>query len=494
MYIYIDRIVEQIRNDIKVSGKTLNKIAVTEDLIEKYQTDDLLTICYLIAKNIDSIPYCQECVKNKVRLISTKKGFGKFCSKSCHSTNLSKCNKVKNRELNQIKSKRLKERRAESLEKVLEYYTNNVIRISDLAEKFSLPYCTVRQHLVSNQAIKAENQKNFLRKNFKDKVDDRLYDSGYLSTCSKNNLSLKEVAKDLDVSPNTVRLYALKHNIQFDSISALERSISNFVKTLDENADKTRKIIKPYEIDVYSEKYKLGIELHGEFWHNEDKVSINYHLKKQQLAEHNNISLIQIFAHEWKTKKKIIESIIKSKMGINKKVYARKLKFIEVSKEDAKLFFNENHLQGWLKCQKVFALIDTNDNIISAISFGKSRFHKDCDYEVLRFANMLDTNVVGGFSKLIVNSQKVLGFQKVVTYSHKRLFTGGVYEKAGFIKVRETRPGYFWFNIKNANIKSRHQTQKHKLNTTLSEIEFMKNNDYRRVFDCGQNVYILNVT
>ncbi len=493
MCIYIEKIVEQINKNIKVSGKTLNKVVLPDTLVEKYQHNDSLTICYMIANRIESIPLCQECNSIQANFISTKRGFSKFCSKTCHSVFLSRNNSIKNGELNRKKSQNLYKQRISALTKAKIYYENNNIRISDLSKMFDIPYNTIRQFISDNNSIKVDNQKQSRNNNFLEKTDKRLHDYDFLQTCSEHKQSLKEVGKTLNVAPNTVRLYALKQKIYFNSISGIENALLNFVRTLDINATRTRKIIKPYEIDVYSEKYKLGIELHGEFWHNEDKVAINYHLKKQKMAEEAHVTLIQIFAHEWKQKKKIIESIIKSRVGNNQKIYARKLQFVEIDKNSAKEFFNENHLQGWLKCKHVFGLIDSDGNILSAITFGKSRFHKDCDYEVLRFANKLNTNVVGGFSKLIKNSQKILQYKKLVTYSHKRLFSGKVYEKAGFTKIHETRPGYFWFNIKTADIKSRHQTQKHKLKTSKSEIQHMKNNNYRRVFDCGQNVYILNI-
>lgn len=493
MSIYIDKIVEQITSNIKVSGKTLKKIILSDSLIKKYQIKDPLTICYMIANNMEAIPLCQECNINHTNFVSTKKGFSKFCSKTCHSTFLSKSNKILNGDLNRKKSQKLHNQRIGILKQAKIYYENKNIRISELADIFNIPYSTLRKYLSDTNSIKDDNQKQFRNKNFVEKTDRRLYDHDFLETCSKHKQSLKEVGKELNVAPNTVRLYALKQNVKFNSISSLESKLISFIKTLDSNVSRTRKIIKPYEIDVYSDKHKLGIELHGEFWHNEDRVDINYHLKKQKMAEEANISLIQIFAHEWKQKKKIVESIIMSRMGLNLKIFARKLQFTEIDKNSAKIFFNENHLQGWLKCQYVFGLIDSNGTIVSAISFGKSRFHKDCDYEILRFANKLNTNVIGGFSKLIKNSQKILQYKKLVTYSHKRLFSGKVYEKSGFVKIHETRPGYFWFNIKNADIKSRHQTQKHKLKTKMSEIEYMKSKDYRRVFDCGQNVFILNI-
>lgn len=71
MSIYIDKIVEQITSNIKVSGKTLKKIILSDSLIKKYQTKDPLTICYMIANNMEAIPLCQECNINHTNFGST---------------------------------------------------------------------------------------------------------------------------------------------------------------------------------------------------------------------------------------------------------------------------------------------------------------------------------------------------------------------------------------------------------------------------------------
>ena len=41
------------------------------------------------------------------------------------------------------------------------------------------------------------------------------------------------------------------------------------------------------------------------------------------------------------------------------------------------------------------------NELVSLITFGKSRINKNYDYEILRFCNLKNTNVVGAFSKLL---------------------------------------------------------------------------------------------
>jgi len=71
-----------------------------------------------------------------------------------------------------------------------------------------------------------------------------------------------------------------------------------------------------------------------------------------------------------------------------------------------------------------------------------------------------------------------------------------MYLKLGFNKSHVSHPNYWYF--KNKKIFNRLKFQKHKLsnildnyNETLSEWENMKNNGYNRIWDCGNDVYIL---
>jgi DNA-binding transcriptional MerR regulator len=486
MEMYVEKVVDAIRNSRKPSGRTISRIRLSEQLISKYHCDIPLVVCYMIAKDIEQIPICKYCNTEKVSFYSIKKGFNLYCSVNCRL-------KDYNQKTNNIKSKNRAKKLYETREKDMflakEYYQDNDVRINDASEKYNIPYSTLRTFLSKNNLVKSNNSTMFRMKNFDELSDNRLFDSNFLQSCVDKGLTLKNVGEILGCSANTVRMYALRHNIKFCGESQAEREILEFMKKFDSSAEKTRKIISPYEIDIFSARHNLAIELNGEYWHSEDKVGINYHLMKQQLAESKNVKMMQIYLHEWNMKREIIESMIMTNMNLNTRMFARKLKFQEIDKKKARIFFDQNHLQGWLKCSYVYGLVDKDENIYSAISLGKSRYDKDCDFELLRFCNLLHHSVIGGFNKLMSNAQKILNFNSIISYSHRRLFTGKIYETYGFERIRQTRPGYFWYNKKNAKILQRHSTQKHKLNTNLTEKKHMENLGYIRVFDCGQNVY-----
>lgn len=485
---YFENAVTNIKSNKRVSGKTMKFIKISDSLHKMYGTTDPLQICYMVANNITNTPTCEECKKAKVSFISTKKGFRKFCL-CCSRKRTSNRNSDQNKNKNIQRSQKYKASILPDLSAATEYYVNNNCTIKQAAEKYNISHNYLRKYIHENEKIKSNNCHYFVKNNFIDNTDIRLFDKNYLQKCVDNKIPLQVVADELGVAKNTVRIYALKHDIIFSNFNQTEKEIIDFISGYDMNCGKTRKIISPYEIDVYSETYKFGIELNGEYWHSENKKNKNYHLNKQILAENNNIRLIQIYYTEWIDKKHVIKSIIKSFLNKNDKLYARKCTFKSVPKKEAKLFFNNNHLQGWVECKHVFGLY-YNDILVSALSIGKSRYNKNYEWEILRFCNVLNTNVIGGFSKLLKNVIKKLDIQSMITYSHRRLFSGDCYIKSGMTKYDSTPPGYFWYNNKTRDVKTRYMTQKHKLNTTLTEKEYMTNLGYVRVYDCGQNVYV----
>ena len=81
----------------------------------------------------------------------------------------------------------------------------------------------------------------------------------------------------------------------------------------------TRRVIKPYEIDVYYPKFKLAFEYNGLYWHSEfgNNIKKHYHLNKTKSCAIHGINLVHIFENEWLYKQEIVKSIIKNLLNIN---------------------------------------------------------------------------------------------------------------------------------------------------------------------------------
>lgn len=73
----------------------------------------------------------------------------------------------------------------------------------------------------------------------------------------------------------------------------------------------SRKIIAPYEVDIYIPKLKLAIEFNGTYWHSIYFKDKDYHITKTLLAKQKGIKLIHIFDDEWAENKEQVVSYLK---------------------------------------------------------------------------------------------------------------------------------------------------------------------------------------
>ena len=269
-----------------------------------------------------------------------------------------------------------------------------------------------------------------------------------------------------------------------NSISRDQSDIANFVRNITPIVENDYTILDGFEIDVYAPAFKFGIEYHGGFWHSysspETTLQRTKHYRKSDAAIKSGIRLLQIFDEEWKLRRKIIESMILNKFGLSNKIHGRKCIVVDLNNKEMKEFFNNNHLRGYTYAQFGYGLV-FDGKIVSAISFSKKQTY----LEIIRFASVLNTVVVGGLSKLL---SKIEG--DIFTYADRRYSDASGYLSVGFKLCGITKPGYFYW--KNNKLYNRRLFQKHKLrnklqnfNPNLTESENMFINGYRRIWDAG---------
>ena len=218
----------------------------------------------------------------------------------------------------------------------------------------------------------------------------------------------------------------------------------------------------------------------------------NYHQEKSMIAESKGIFLYHIFEYEWDMMREQILNQLNNLLGINKeKIYARKCIIKEVSNKEKNLFLEKNHLQGQDKSSIKLGLY-YKDELVSLMTFCKSRFNLNYEYELSRFCSKAGCNVIGGASKLFKHFINTYSPKSMISYSNIAHTRGKLYENLGFKLDSISEPNYVWY--KNGDVKSRYQCQKHKLigqgyqgNT---ETEIMHNLGYYRIYDCGNKVWI----
>ena len=298
------------------------------------------------------------------------------------------------------------------------------------------------------------------------------------------------------------------YNCNNPTISFAELEIQEFLRNNNINYISQYKL-ESKKLDIFIPKFNLAIEHHGPDHSfginnnysrfnnlNNEITEKNIHLERHDLCENNGIRLIHIFDSEWenKQKQKIWQSILSTNFNLNEKVYGRNCIIKLLSDNESQEFLNCNHLQG--DCKSIIKLgLYNNEELVSLMTFGKPRFNKNYQWELIRFSNKLNLTVVGGPSKLFFYFRKNYNPANIISYCDKRIFTGSLYEKLGFEFSHNSSPNY-WYH-KGKQILSRYECQKHKLKNFLknfdensTESQNMFNNGYRRMWDCGNKVFI----
>ena len=291
-------------------------------------------------------------------------------------------------------------------------------------------------------------------------------------------------------------------NVQRNCLT--QQEIYDFISQYVQADFNNRIEISPQELDIYIPSKNIAIEFDGLLYHSSGYSSLSacnsleeyplYHLEKTQACNEKNIQLFHIFENEWRDKKEIWKSVLLNAIGKSERIYARKCEIREVSSKETKEFLNANHLQGACSSKVNIGLYSGN-TLVSLMTFGKPRYNKQYEWELLRFCNVLNTSVIGGAGKLLSYFIKNYNPKSILSYANLRWSTGNLYERLGFELISQSSPNYFYFN-NDLILHSRIEFQKHKLkdkletfDPSLTESENMYNNGYRKIYDCGNLVY-----
>lgn len=292
---------------------------------------------------------------------------------------------------------------------------------------------------------------------------------------------------------------------------SLEITIRNFLNSHNiKHIDGDKKILNGKEIDILLPDYGIGIELNGMYYHSElsGNKGKTYHIDKTELASKKNIKLIHIFEDELNKKGEIVFSRISNFLKINKKLYGRNCIIKEVDKKTSTTFLNKNHIQG--DCVDKFRYgLFFNDELVSIMTFSKKRNvlgnknSSDDVYELVRFCNKLNHNIIGGFSKLLKCFIKIHNPIKIETYADVR-WSGlnhqdTVYSKNGFTYLHTTQPNYWYLNLSTNNERiHRYNFRKDILvkegfDRKKTESQIMLDRGFDRIWDCGSMKFELKL-
>ena len=247
-----------------------------------------------------------------------------------------------------------------------------------------------------------------------------------------------------------------------------------------------------YGADIVIESKKLIIEYDGLHWHSELYKDKNYHMRKTEIAESMGYRLIHIFSDEWMYKKDIVKSRICSILGKSQtRIFARKCKIRTVDFQLSSSFLDATHIQGSCKSSLQYGLY-LDDELMALMTFGKSRF-KEGEYELIRYCNKLNTNVIGGASKLFSHFIKETGITDVISFADRRWSSSqSMYSTIGFVQEYITEPAYFYVNsdIRESRMKyQKHILVSQEFDESKTEHQIMLDRGMYRIYDVGHFKY-----
>lgn len=237
---------------------------------------------------------------------------------------------------------------------------------------------------------------------------------------------------------------------------------------------KTQFVIGKKRADFLLTDYNIIVEVDGLYWHSDANRPDNYHVKKHQFYVDNNYRPFFFREHELNDQFEIVKSILSNTMGNSNKIFARKCEIIKLSREQATNFFAANHLMG-VGVGKTYGLKYNND-IVSAIMIKRTR---NKNYEISRFCHALNTQVVGGFSKLVKHFCRNNDYDTLTTFIDKRYGAGSYLPELNF-ELKSCFTSFKWTDGEKV----------------YNRLRFPSNTGYKygllKLWDCGQAKYVFS--
>lgn len=309
-----------------------------------------------------------------------------------------------------------------------------------------------------------------------------------------NQHGMDGVCKHGDVTPSVAARTLREHGITVVplKVSRGENELASFLESIHPHEVLRNTRALGHELDIYLPRVKVAVEYNGEFWHSElaGNKDHRYHLNKTLMCQEHGIQLVHVWERQWIDQREIVEGRMRSMLGINPRVHARQTQVRPLGSREADEFLRDNHLQGSAPASVRLGLVH-QDQIIAAITMGRSRYNQSVEWELIRLCNRRDVTVVGGASKLFTHFVRGFNPALIISYSDASFSSGGVYKNLGFEFDGVTPPAPHYTRDYRA-FASRIQMQKHRLPNFLENFcpdltawDNLRNHGYDRIWDCG---------
>ena len=252
-----------------------------------------------------------------------------------------------------------------------------------------------------------------------------------------------------------------------------------------------------YSYDLHILDTKLLIDINPSFTHSITPGISNfkpkhkeYHYSRYKNAIVNGYELIQIW--DWDNMEKLVQNLLP-----RIPVGARSCELKELSASEASKFCNNYHYQGSVKGVKYAYGLAYSGELIQVMSFGKPRYNKNYDYELLRLCTKPQFSVSGGASKLLKHFESLIKPKSLISYCDISKFSGKVYSSLGFIEQGYSLSKH-WYNYRTYIHYTDNLVRKLGADKLLgtsygkgtSNEDILRLNKFIEVYDAGQKTFV----
>lgn len=225
----------------------------------------------------------------------------------------------------------------------------------------------------------------------------------------------------------------------------------------------------------------------------EEGLDPNYHVMKTEKAKEAGYRCIHIF--DWDDWDKMM-TVLKQPVH---KIGARKCELRLVTNKESNAFLDEHHIQGAVQGVLEGYGLYYQDKLIQVMTFGRPRYTKKYDFELLRLCTLPDYAVSGGAERLFKHFTMFHLSSTILSYCDLAKFSGEVYSRLGFQLDHVSSPAKVWSRGKQRVTDNllRQRGYDQLFGTSYgkgtSNEQLMLDNGWLPVYDCGQAVYVCRI-
>ncbi len=290
--------------------------------------------------------------------------------------------------------------------------------------------------------------------------------------------SVKELSNQLSIPRTTLNSLLNKYGPDLDKIQAkYNSSITDIEQILIDEQYNLCTVSKYTYRPDFQISDTIYLNADGLYWHSDKIKDKNYHFNLRKTFEDNGEQILQFRADEIKDKLNIINSIVNAKQGIFEQIiFGRKTEIKDV--KDVRSFLDKNHLMGYRDAKHVGLYYESE--LVCLMSY----IVKNKVLKVERFCSELNTQVLGGFSKLLTYLERNLSLKEIHNWVDLRYGNGKHLENKGFYNSHDV------LSFKWTNSKSTYNRLICKAKDGKTEKEVAKEMKLHKIHDAGQRLYI----